>query len=453
MSRVLLIARRDFMATVSTKGFIIAMLVPPLIYMAIVAVFPRLMNDRVPVVTGGLVVIDQTGQVTAGVRRFLKPQAMAARREASFNRAMESTPMGSSASSGPGAAVAQRAVMGELSKIDITESRVDALEQEKRELTRDDGVRRFGVLVIHPNAVVPNAEGTLGTYDLFVRRNLDVRIQNEIRDGADDAIIDARVRGAGLDRERIDALTTVARPATITVTEAGESATRPDFGQLLPIGFAALLMISVMSSGQYLLTTTIEEKSSRTMEVILSAVSPLELLTGKILGQMAVGLTILVTYASIGVLSLVSMAVLGLVDPLLLVYLFIFFLITYVTMGSLMAAIGSSVNELREAQPLMTPITLLMMIPWLFWFPISREPNSLFATVVSFIPPMNAFAMLLRLTSTAPPPMWQVWLSILVGIIAAGGALWFASRIFKIGLLMHGRPPNFVTLLKWLRQA
>ena len=66
---------------------------------------------------------------------------------------------------------------------------------------------------------------------------------------------------------------------------------------------------------------------------------------------------------------------------------------------------------------------------------------------------MNAFAMLLRLTSTSPPPMWQVWLSIAVGIAAAGGALWFASRIFKIGLLMHGRPPNFATLMKWARQV
>ncbi len=132
--------------------------------------------------------------------------------------------------------------------------------------------------------------------DLFVRRNLDIRIQNEIRNGAADAIVDARVRAAGLDRQRIEALTTVARPASITVTASGESATRPDFGQLLPMGFALLLMISVMSSGQYLLTTTIEEKSSRTMEVILSAVSPFELLTGKIFGQMAVGLTILVSY-------------------------------------------------------------------------------------------------------------------------------------------------------------
>ena len=350
--------------------------------------------------------------------------------------------------SGARGAVAERAVMGERMMIVTTESRRGWTREAAAHARR----RCFGGGGHRPACRRANAEGKIGRrrYRPAGPRSPHSR---RIRNGAADAIVDARVRAAGLDRKRIDALTTVARPGSITVTASGESATRPDFGQLLPMGFALLLMISVMSSGQYLLTTTIEEKSSRTMEVILSAVSPFELLTGKILGQMAVGLTILVTYSSIGILSLVSMAMLNLIDPWLLVYLFIFFLITYVTMGSLMAAIGSSVNELREAQSLMTPITLLMMIPWLFWFPISREPNSLFATVVSFIPPMNAFAMLLRLTSTSPPPMWQVWLSIVVGIVAAGGALWFASRVFKIGLLMHGRPPNFATLLKWVRQA
>ena len=134
------------------------------------------------------------------------------------------------------------------------------------------------------------------------------------------------------------------------------------------------------------------------------------------------------------------MAMFGLIDPSLLIYLFIFFLITYVIMGSIMAAIGSSVNELREAQSLMTPITLLMMIPWLFWYPISRDPNSVFATVVSFLPPMSAFAMLLRLTSTSPPPMWQVWLSIAVGIAAAVGACGSRHGSSQYGLLMHGRP-------------
>jgi ABC-2 type transport system permease protein len=446
MRKILLVAKRDFLATVSTKGFIIAIMVPPLIWGAIFLGFPRLMNNRVPAITGSVAVIDQTGQVTDGVRRYLDPQAMARRRDASLSRAIESAPSA-------GGAAAQRAVLGELPDLEIAESPMSALSEQKERLTRDAAPRQLAVLVVHPNAAVPNDAGVFGDYDLFVRRNLDNRIQNELRNAAAEAIIDARVRAAGLDRQRIDALTKVARPPSVTVTGTGESATRADFAGLLPMGFTILLMISVMSSGQYLLTTTIEEKSSRTMEVILSAVSPLELLTGKILGQMAVGLTILITYSSMGVLGLVSMAMLGLIDPSLLIYLFIFFLITYVIMGAIMAAIGSAVNELREAQPLMTPITLLMMVPWLFWYPISREPNSLFATVVSFIPPMNAFAMLLRLTSTSPPPMWQVWLSITVGIAAAVGAVWLASRVFKIGLLMHGRPPNFATLLRWARQA
>ena len=452
MRKILLVATRDFLATVNTKGFIIAMMLPPLIYAALVLAFPRLMNDRVPAVTGKVAVIDQTGQVVQGIRRYLDPQAIASRRDAAFSRVVESSPMGG-ATGGPGGAAAQRAVLGEVPHLDIAESPLPALAAEKERLTYDAGERQLAVLVIHPNAAVPDDAGAFGTYDLFVRRSLDNRIQNEIRNATAEAIVDARVRVAGLDRPRIDALTTVPRQTSVTVTSTGESATRPDFASLLPMGFTILLMISVMSSGQYLLTTTIEEKSSRTMEVILSAVSPLELLTGKILAQMAVGLIILTTYVSIGILGLVSMAMFGLIDPSLLVFLLIFFVITYVIMGSLMAAIGSAVNELREAQSLMTPITLLIMIPWLFSFPISREPNSLFATVVSFIPPMNAFAMLLRLTSTSPPPMWQVWLSIAVGIVAAGGALWFASRIFKIGLLMHGRPPNVATLVRWARQG
>jgi ABC-2 type transport system permease protein len=453
MKKILLVARRDFMATVTTKGFIIAVMVPPVIYASLVLLFPRLMNNRMPVVTGQVTVIDQSGEVAGDIRRYLSREALAERRNESFNRSLQSSPAAGVQGMQGGDAM-RKTVIGEVPDLQILERPASALESEKDLLKRRGEGRRLAVLVIDPDAVTPApATERFGDYDLFVRTNLDNRIQNEIRSAAADAIVNARVTAAGLDRQHIDRLTRVERGPSITVTDAGESPTSNAFNGVMPMGFALLLMISVMSSGQYLLTTTIEEKSSRTMEVILSAVSPLELLTGKILGQMAVGLTILVIYSSIGIFGLISMAMFGLLDMSLLIYLFIFFLITYVVMGSLMAAIGSAVNELREAQSLMTPITLLLMVPWLFWYPISRDPNSLFATVVSFIPPMNAFAMLLRLTSTAPPPIWQVWLSIVVGVVAAGGALWFASRIFKIGLLMHGRPPDFATLVRWARQA
>jgi len=189
------------------------------------------------------------------------------------------------------------------------------------------------------------------------------------------------------------------------------------------------------------------------VEVLLSAVSPMQLMAGKIIGQMAVGLILMGLYAGMGIAAMVSFAFLGLVNPWLFLYLLIFFVIAYSVMGSLMAAIGASVNELREAQSLLTPLIMTMALPWLLWMPITRDPNSVFATVASFVPPVNSFVMLLRMTSTAPPPLWQVWLSILVGVASVYGAVWIAAKVFRVGLLMHGKPPDFKTLVRWVRMA
>ncbi len=222
---------------------------------------------------------------------------------------------------------------------------------------------------------------------------------------------------------------------------------------LLPGAFMVLLLMSVLTSGQNMMTNTIEEKSSRVVEVLLSAVSPMELMTGKIFGQMLVGFVVLALYAAMGIAALVSFAALGLLDPMLLIYLLLFYLIAYCYIASMMGSIGAAVNELREAQALMTPVMLVIMIPWLLWLPITRDPNSTFATVTSFVPPINSFVMLLRITSTDPPPTWQIWLSITIGAVGVYFALRIAAKIFRIGLLMHGKPPNLATLLRWVRQA
>jgi ABC-2 type transport system permease protein len=189
------------------------------------------------------------------------------------------------------------------------------------------------------------------------------------------------------------------------------------------------------------------------VEVLLSALSPMQLMTGKILGQLCVGLSILLIYGSMGGGALIFFGLADLLGFLAVIYLIVFFLIAYVTVGALMAAIGSSVNDMREAQSLMAPVMMTLMMPYMLWFPISRDPNSVFATVISFIPPINPFVMMLRITSTEPPPTWQVLLSMLVGVIGVYLSVWAAAKIFRIGLLMFGKPPNFLTLIRWLRMA
>jgi ABC-2 type transport system permease protein len=168
---------------------------------------------------------------------------------------------------------------------------------------------------------------------------------------------------------------------------------------------------------------------------------------------MSVGLLILTLYAGLGMTTLMSFALSGLVDLMLLVYLVVFFILLYVTIAALMAAIGAAVSDIRDAQALMMPVTLTSMVPMFLMVPISSQPNSIMATVLSFIPPVGNFVMLLRLSTNAPPPAWQVILAILISAAGAYCALWFAARVFRIGLLMFGKPPTLGTLIRWTRMS
>jgi ABC-2 type transport system permease protein len=462
MNRTFWIAWREFLATVSTKGFIIGILITPAMLGFVIVVMPILFNDAPPKIDGELAILDPTGTVVDGLAAYLEPEAIARRREDFQKKIDEATPeamrrLSAGAGSAAATQTALSAILGETPRIDVVRLPPEAdLEAEKKALlvgsAQDGG--RLAIAVIHPDAVErePAAPG-FGSYDLFVREKLDDRIEDTIKAGLRETIIESRVRRSGLDRDEIEALTHIRRTTSTTVTAAGEQETNEVLNMLLPAGFMILLLIAVITGGQQILTTTVEEKSSRVVEVLLSAVSPMQLMAGKIMGQLCVGLVMLVIYAGMGIAALVSFALLGLIDLSLLIYLPILYVIAYFTLGSLMAAIGAAVNEMSEAQALMTPVMLTMMIPWILWLPITRDPNGTFATVASFIPPINTFVILLRMSSNSPPPQWQVFLAILVGIAGAYAALWFAAKVFRVGLLMFGKPPNFATLIRWVRMA
>jgi ABC-type Na+ efflux pump permease subunit len=314
--------------------------------------------------------------------------------------------------------------------------------------------RHLALVVMHDDAVRPRTgTSAYGTYDIYVPPNLDDRVETLLHDGLREAILSARLATQDLDRAQLEAMMRVPRPASMRVAAGVEQQNNAAFNRIVPFAFAGLLVFSVMIGGQTLLTQTIEEKSSRVVEVLLSAVSPLQLMAGKILGQMAVSLLVLLVYAGLGLAMLASFAMMGLFNPLLAVYLVVFFLIGYLTFASVFAAVGAAVNEMREAQTLMMPIMLVLTAPWLFGPAISRAPNATFSVVLSFLPPVNTFAMMNRLASSSPPPFWQVLLTIAVGLAATVGTMWIAGKVFKIGLLMHGKPPSLATLLRWARSA
>ncbi len=463
MKKILYVALREFLATVATKGFFIGIVLLPLIILISVFGISRLIqNDQPPKISGEVAVIDPTGEVVDGLREYLKPEAMAKRWEESRRELFEETPEGirrlTAGKLYGNSRESLKMILGEVPDLNVTRldkgTDLNLAKELLTAVTDQDIARRLALVIIHDNAVIrKEGEKSFGKYDLFIREKLDDRIEQEIKNGLRDAIVGARIRLQAMDREYIESLTRVESVTSTTVTSKGEQATRGVLNIFLPFGFLILLGISVMSSGQYILTTTVEEKSNRVVEVLLSAVSPMELMTGKILGQMCVGFLILVIYAGMGIYALAVFAMLGVLKLTMLIYMVFFYLIAFFIIGSFMAAIGAAVNEMREAQTFMTPVMLVLMLPWFLWMPISRNPDSLLSMVLSFLPPVNCFVMLLRMSSTAPPPWWQVWISIALGLAAVYGMLWFAGKIFRIGLLMFGKPPDFKTLIRWVRMA
>jgi ABC-2 type transport system permease protein len=456
MKNILLVAQREFIATVSTKAFIIGLLIMPLVFGVIALVFPRLLNPRSFQTRGEVAVIDPSGRAIADIRLAFSPERMADRRDAQARQLLNQAPavVRQLADGGRANQMASQMASAIASDLRLIERPATTdVQQEKAWLLDQSEPRHLALIVVHDDAVVPKVANEYGSYDAYVPGNIDDRAMGEIQQAMQDALVNARVHQQGLDRTKVEAIVRVARGRSITVTRDSERSTVRGVNAMLPIAFVFLMFMGVMTGGQSLLTSTVEEKSSRVMEVLLSALSPLELLAGKILGQLGVSLIALGLYVLMGLAVLLSFALFGLLNPWLILYLGIFFLLAYLTYGSLMVSVGAVVNDMREAQSLMMPIVLLLASPFWVWFPMAMNPNSTFSTAVSFIPPVNTFAMLIRLTSTAPPPWWQVWVSIGVGVAGVVAALWFASKVFQIGLLMTGKPPNFATLLRWARQS
>jgi ABC-2 type transport system permease protein len=418
------------------------------------------MNAASPKVSGHVAVIDQSGSVAAKLEKAFTAEAMAERRgkfkkEVAAEIEKSAPGMGSQIDKAPMPAAPELTLQKLPTDVSIDAAKAEILKAVGKEKDAGGTNPRLALAVIPKEAVkgVDGKANEFKDFELFVAPKLDPEVQSDIRSQVSQAIVDARIEASGLDVDRVRALTRQSRVEATAITAEGEKKANPALQFLLPGAFLFLMWISVFTAGQYLLSSTIEEKSNRVMEVLLSAVSPMELMVGKILGQMAVASLVLAVYAGAGLTTLVALSLKHLIDPMQIVYLCVYFVIGFALVACMMAAVGSAVSDVREAQSLLTPVMLVLIIPMMLWMPILRNPNSLFAQIVSFIPPISPFVMVLRLSGSEKVPTWQIPATIIVGLIGVVVFAWAAAKIFRIGVLMYGKPPNFTTLIKWVRMA
>jgi ABC-2 type transport system permease protein len=452
MAKTLTVAIREFKSTVLTKAFLLSIVFPILMY-GLMAVFAIVFKDDTPTFDGRLAVIDRTGEAIPMLRLRFAPETMAAERRAQIEQATEMAremlPPEVVEQYGQMLQPALERLLGETGKLEIIELNpatvdVDALKEQVKN-------QEYEALVdIGPGVLDPDSGDTVA---LFTQPTLHVELSGQLRAGIGRAIVDTRLLKRDLPIVETRKLMYPPNVSMVAVTEQGETKSNEALAFLVPLAFMMLLWISTFTGGQYLLTSTVEEKSSRVMELLLSAVSPIQLMTGKILGQGVVGLLMILVYGGAGVAAALKFGQAALVPPEKLALLGVYFLMAYFFVACLMAAIGSAVSDMREAQSLMGPAMLVLILPFMAMMPILQNPNGIVAVVGSFIPPLTPFVMALRIGSNQAIPFWQVGVTIVLGYAAVYIGVWATAKIFRIGVLMYGKPPNMITLLKWIRQA
>lgn len=231
---------------------------------------------------------------------------------------------------------------------------------------------------------------------------------------------------------------------------------------------AMLLYMVILLYAVAVMRATLEEKTSRVVEILISSIRPSELMLGKILGVGSVGLTQLAVWILFGVLSLT----LGLpalvaarpdfVDPEFLLQalpgaglsaLFVaLFLGGYFLYAALYAAVGSMCSTEEEAQQAQFPVIMLLVVPIMFMMPIIENPNSPMAIGASMVPFFSPILLYAR-AATGSVPMWQIAAAL---TLLFGGVLvvaWLAGRIYRVGILMQGKRPTLPELWRWVREA
>ena len=231
--------------------------------------------------------------------------------------------------------------------------------------------------------------------------------------------------------------------------------------QWAPVGFVYLLWVALFSISQMLLTNTIEEKSNRIIEVILSSVTPAEFVLGKLAGIAAVGLTmvgawlgsllLVLTWKTSGQSETATQLISVIHGSHLLGAFVVYFFFGYLLYAGLILAIGSVCNTLKEAQNYMGVITMLMMVPLLTMMFIPKDPNGTVATALSWIPIYTPFIMMNR--AAADPPLFDVIGTMILLIASTLFVLWGAVKIFRVGILRSGQPPRIIEMIRWLRSG
>ena len=430
MPKILLIAKRDYLAAAANKGFIIGLLVMPIL---IGVVFGAMaLMGRPEIADQTIAIVDRSDAVADIV--------IAAMRQRNEQELLD--PLTGK----------QRLPRYLFEKVPPEE---DAGAQR---LALSDRIRGGEVVValeIGPQVLDPSAEGENARVTFYTQSG-GLQLDGWLRTAMNDGVRHARLARMGIDTSRfeevfrdvpVEPMNLVTRDATGRIEEARKRSQLENFA--VPFMLTFLLMMVVMVGAMPMIGAVAEDKMQRVYEMLLPSASPFDLMAGKVLAAVALSLTSSVLYIAGGILALQSTAMLGLAPLSLLPWFFVYLITDVLMLSAIGAGLGAASSTPQDAQNLAIFLILPIVVPSMMMPVMLEQPNGPLATALSLFPPFTPLLMMLRQAMPGGVPAWQPWVG-LVGMLSFAFAItWGAARVFRVGLLLQGKPPRLGEIVRW----
>jgi ABC-2 type transport system permease protein len=441
MRKVYVVARREYLAAVRTKAFLIGLLVMPLL-MSGSLIMQRLIGDFRDTRDKRFAVVDRTpGQrvlpaLGAAVEQYNEKQTVdpATGRQVKPRFGLEAVP--------PGDADTQREQLSE--------------RVRKGELT---GFLEVGPHVAEPAppaAGDPADEARALRYQTNRPTVIDFpRLAEQVVSAA---VAAQRAGQAGVPLAKAQEVLrpvplvskglSVRNPATGKLEDGGDQGR---FAPLIVPGALMILMFMVVVMGATpLMQGVVEEKMQRIAEVLLGSVRPFELMLGKLIGMAGVALTMSAVYLGGAYWAAHHYGFAEYLGPGLLAWFVTYQVLATLLFGSLFTAVGAACTDMKETQTLMWPVMLMAMLPLFVLGSVLQEPNGPVATALSFFPPATPMLMIARQAVPPGPPAWQPALGVALVLLTTLAAVYAAGRIFRVGMLVQGKGASLGDMLRWV---
>ncbi len=339
-------------------------------------------------------------------------------------------------------------------RVALAQNRIRLFEASGSVKTLDEAVRSG---VFDGYIVLPDDLAAAERIQYVSKNVSDFRVTGVLQGVIAQSVVAARLVQAGLAPEEIPGLTRPPVVETQQLPASGQKENR-DFLTVLMTGLTLgmLLYMTVLLYGQTIGRSVLTEKTSKTVEIMLSSVRPMELLFGKILGKALASLLQYTVWLSVTALFLrllgprlgLGITVGGSLSTL--AYLVLYFVLAFFLYCSLFAALGAASQDEQHLGQLSWPLIVFLVVPIVMIGPIIGNPNSPFIVALSLFPLTAPEVMFMRIVAGASVP-WEILVSVAILLATIAAVIALSARIFRVGILMTGRRFRLAEIIRWIR--